>query len=241
MIDTQGLPQNWRASRGGATLVFSSLNGRLALEPRGEQLSALLLEGRVDLRSGSKEERLEAGREATSVPGGRLTVRKAETRKKALRFAELRPETMTVFSATFDGDEASRPFAYAVAAGERIQEGTERFLRGIPSEERGRTRMSVEVRAERPVLFTSGLMLRFRYRTAAATLTLRAGPFSAPFAAVTGGRWADGEVPLSAFENEGVPPVPLEEITGVRIEASFDGKSAGRLDVDGIYLIRRAR
>lgn len=241
MIDTEGIPQNWRASRGGAALAFSSLNGRIALELRGDQLSALLLEGRADFQNGSKAERLEAGREVVAADGGRLTVRRAETRKKAQRFAELRPKAMTVFSATFDGDEASGPFPYAVVAGEPVREGAERYLRGVATEERGRTRVSVEVRAERPVLFTSGLVLRFRYRTTAPTLTLRAGPFSAPFAAVAGGRWAEGEIGLSALENEGVPPVPLEEIAGVRIEASFDGKIAGRLDVDGIYLIRRAR
>jgi hypothetical protein len=241
MIDTEGVPQNWRASRAGVTLAFSSLNGRLALEPRGEQLTALLLEGRMDVRNGAMEERLEAGREVTSAAGGRLTVRRAETKKKLQRFGELHPRTTTVFSATFDEAGGSRPFEYSVAAGEPVQEGADRFLRGTLSEERGRTRSAVEVRAGRPVPVTSGLALRFRYRTTAASLTLRAGPFAAPFTSVPSGRWADGEVPLSALENEGVPPVPLEEIPGVRIEASFDGKSAGRLDLDGVYLIRRAR
>ncbi len=241
MIDTQGLPQNWRASRGGAVLDFPSLNGRLALETSGEQISALLLEGRGDLKAGAKAEMMEAGREVVVSPEGKTSTRRAETRKKAQRFGELRPKLSTAFAATFDEEEAGRPFAYGIAAGRLVREGAGLHLQAVPTD-RDPALLAAEVRAERPVPYVSGLLLRFRYRTTAPSLTVRLGKFSAPFASgVPGGRWADGEIPLAAFESEGVPIIPLEEAPGVRFEAASDGKTAGRLDVDGIQFYRRAR
>ncbi len=244
MVDTEGMPQNWRAVRGATAIAFQSLNGRLAIEPRGGQLSALLLEGWGDLKAGGKTERMEPGREVVMSFDGRPVYRRGETRKKALRFNELRPKLSTSFEASFDDEGDAGPFSYEITAGRRAREGSAGFLRAESAEERGgRAVLAAGIRTTRPITFTTGLVLRFRYRTTFPTLAVRLDKFSAAFTAAgaASAGWVEGEMPVASFEQEGVPIVPLEEVSEVRFETAPGPKNNGRLDVDRIQFIRRAR
>lgn len=246
MVDTEGSPQNWRITRGSSTLAFSNVVGRFSVEPRGEQFSALLLEGRGELRAGAASRRAEVGREVTSDgrSGGR-----GETRKKGDRFAELRPKSSTVFLATFDEKETERPFAYTVPAGRPASEGSGQYLEAaLPESESTSTSspekgtLKVAVKPEHPIGFTTGMVLRFRYRTTAPSFVLNLGEFSHVYASKSvGGRWADAEIPLAAFEREGVMMVPVvNSVPDVRFEAPWLNKNS-RLDVDGVQFLRRTR
>ena len=242
MIDTEGAPQNWRASCGEATLRFPSLDGRMAIEARGGgMLSALLLQGRGGFRAGPRAGTLEVGREMVVSPEGRFSSRRAETRSQSRRFAELRPPFLTLFAAPFDGGKEDRIFPCSIETGHLLREGSGGFLRALPSEQPGRVLLAAGIRLSRPVAYEAGLVLRFRFRSPVPSLTVRLGRFSASFSGrASAGRWEEGEIPVSRFEHEGVPIVPLEEITGIRFEAVLERGASGRLDVDGIQLGRRA-
>ncbi len=235
MIDTEGSSQNWRVGKGGVTLTFTALNGRLAVEPRGEAVAALLLEGRGDVKAGSAARRAEPGREMVLAADGAASDRRAETRKKTERLIELRPKVSTAFAAGFDGPGA---FRYEVAAGRLERDASGGFLRAEAPQ--GEKAPAAGLRAERPIAFSSGMVLRFRYRTGASSLTIRVGKFSAHVPSLNTGRWTDAEIPVSRFEHEGVPIVSFEEFDDLRFEAPTGGQGGG-LDVDAIQFLRRAR
>src|SRR5258706_9760728 len=63
MLDTEGSSQKWRISFGKSEIDYSNLNGRLAVESRGDRMSALLLDGAAELKIRSLTRKAQLGQE----------------------------------------------------------------------------------------------------------------------------------------------------------------------------------
>jgi hypothetical protein len=246
LVDTEGSSQRWQIQCGGALLTLRNLNGRFSVEPRGALLTATVLEGRGEAVVGSVAQKIEAGKEIVlSRDGALFTEKSGDASRKLARLVELRPKLMTAFSANFRDREEARLFGYQVAAGRMMSEAATSFLRADPGgsypKAGDKAPLSLALRLDRPVTCAPGMVLRFRYRTTFPNFTIRLGKFSALFAPkAKPGQWADGEVPLSAFEFEGVPMVPSDEAVDVQLSASTE-KKIGLLDLEGVQFVRRAR
>ncbi len=242
-IDTEGLAQSWQVARGTTELSFAGLDGRLSVEPRGEELAALLLEGRGEYGIGRQGAKAEVGREMVLARDGVASSRRVETRRRNARFEGQRPRVVTAFSVDFGVKEGLRPFAYQVTEGSvRVDAGLSclRAQAYNPDPKQSVT-MSSAIRPLPPMLCSSGMALRLRYRTSAADVKVTLGKFSNTLPTRSGpGRWVEAEIPLSAFENEGVMMVPYDEIPEIRFEGE-SARNAGFIDVTGIQFLRRSR
>src|SRR6185295_15501124 len=85
MLDTEGSSQKWRISFGNSKLDFNNLNGRLAVESRGDRMSALLLDGSAELKIGSMAKKAQIGQEVVFSREGTVIEQKVETQKKLAR------------------------------------------------------------------------------------------------------------------------------------------------------------
>lgn len=247
MIDTEGSAQRWEIHQGAAGVIFSAFKGRLSLEPRPGALAALVIDGQGEFQVGDQKGTVAAGREVLVSDDGKVTSQAADTKKKIRRFEEIRPRSLTAFSATFDDKEGQRPFVYEVRTGLAKADAGGAWLQGAdpgeydPARPSDKRLVRVALKLGRPVTCASDMILRFRYRTTAPSFSVNLGRFSSVYRSrTTGGQWRDAEIPLKAFEHEGVSMVPSDEFPDVRMEAEFDRK-AGMLDVDGIYLVRRIK
>lgn len=244
MLDTEGSSQRWRISFGKSELNFSDFNGRLAVESRGDRVSALLLDGKAQLKIGALAKAAQAGQEIELSREGQVVERKVETQKQLARLDELRPKVFTAFAATFDEKkEDFQPYPYSVVAGRLTSGPGGVFLQaeGPPSPKPGeKNPLNAELRPQRAFGVVSGMSLRFRYRTTLPGLTVKIGKYSAEFVPRKVGQWADAEIPLREFTFEGTPMLPTDPVEDVLFTAFFD-KRAGQLDIDGVQFQRRVR
>ena len=245
MVDTEGLTQSWRFERGGSSLRFPEVNGQLAVEPRGERLVAVLLSGDALVNVGGERKSAQVGREVVLSRDGaseKDLMKRGAMLSRLRRLERLRPKVSTAFAATFDEKGAVRPFPYTLVAGRVKEERKGLFLHGVFDEKAsrpGRTICMAALKPKHPFEATSGMVLRFRYRTSARSITIRLGKHSSKFPARAGG-WREGEIPLSRFSHEGVMMVSSDPIGDIRFEGVFENNS-GTLDVDAVQFLRRAR
>jgi hypothetical protein len=240
MVDTEGATYSFRVTRGGATVVFSNLNGCLAVEPRGDQVAATLLRGKSDLKIGAEVRKAEVGREIVLAADGKTTQQPGETKKKLDRLMALRPKSSTIFAASFDEkkDEVS-PFPYKVLVG-RVSTGPSGlFLEAVKAGDK--LEVAAALQPDRAISVTSDMVVRFRYRTTLPSFTVRLGQHAATFVAKTRtGQWADGEIRRDAFAFEGVTLEPSAEVAEVRFTGVVP-RNVGSLEVDAVQFLRRAR
>jgi hypothetical protein len=247
MVDTEGNPQSWHFSQGASELRFSGIKGRLALEPRGGQICALVLDGHAELAAG--RQKVEPGREVTLGRDGKPATKPSDPKKKQARYAELKPKGLTVFMAAFDEPrDEPQPFAYAVPSGRLAREGPLGFLRAQPPEGQAQIGVTSEkivlsavVQPQPALVAATGMTVRFRCRTNCTEVAVRLGPYTAIYSPrVTAGAWAEAELKLEDFRHEGVPLIPTDPVVEVRFEGSVE-KKAGVLEVDWVRFLRRAR
>jgi len=247
LVDTEGADQHWHLSHGRARVDVPALNGRLAVEPRSDgAFAAVLLEGKAEFKLGAEVHRPAPGREILAPVEGPLTERAGDPRR-FVRLTELRPRYLTAFAANFDEREASEaPFAYTLLSGRRSEEGKWIYLHadGTDATKPGEKAVfTAGIRPERPIVHSTGMMLFFRYRTDLGPITIKLGKFTAVFtSSARAGQWGEAKIPLETFQEEGVRMVPSDEVTDVRFlgSAAYE-KKGGRLDIDGVQFLRRAR
>jgi len=105
----------------------------------------------------------------------------------------------------------------------------------------GRPGLTAALETPEPFLAASGMVLRFRYRTTLAPITVSLGNYSAVYVPkARPGQWGDAEIPLKAFSFEGVPLLPSDPVGGVRFSGILEARS-GALDVDQVHFTRRSR
>jgi len=245
MLDTEGSSQKWRISFGNSKLDFNNLNGRLAVESRGDRMSALLLDGSAELKIGTMAKKAQVGQEVVFSREGTVVEQKVETQKKLARLDELRPKVFTAFNSTFDEkSDESQAYPYAVVTGKRALGPTGFFLQadslaaGKPGEKNA---LTSEIHLDRTFGVVTGMWIKFRYRTNLPTFSVKIGNYSADFTSrVRAGQWGEGEIPLGAFFFEGTPLYPTDPVENVRFTGSTEKKN-GQLDIDGVQFLRRVK
>jgi hypothetical protein len=243
MLDTEGSSQKWQIAFGNSKLDFNNLNGRLAVESRGDRMSALLLDGSAELKIGSMARKAQVGQEVVISGEGQWVEQQVETQKKLARLTELRPKVFTAFNSTFDEKaEEFQPYPYAVVAGKRMVGPTGFFLQAdsVPPPKAGEKGvLASEIHLDRPFGAVTDMLIRFRYRTNLPTFSVKIGNYSADYTSrVRAGQWADGEIPLRTFYFEGTPMVPTDPVENVRFTGLTDRRN-GQLDIDGVQFLRR--
>ncbi len=244
MLDTEGSAQKWRIAFGSSELDFSNFNGRLAVESRGDRMSAMLLDGTAEMKIGALSKKATVGQEVVLSREGQVVEQKGEALKRMARFDELRPKLFMAFAATFDERKDDlQLFPYKVAVGKLASGPGGVYLQceGPPSPKAGeKTTLAGEVVSERAFGVVTNMVLRFRYRTTLPLFTVRLGKHGVDIAARRLGQWNDAEIPLRDFTFEGTPLLPTDPVDGVRFSVSFE-KRSGQLDIDGIQFLRRVR
>jgi anti-sigma factor ChrR (cupin superfamily) len=255
LVDTENSQQSWKLSGGKAEFVIANVNGRFVVEPRGEQLAAVMLTGRADVRSGTATRHVDAdrsgARDLVATVEGKFTEEGAKIApKKYAPLATSRPKAVTVFSATFKDKEKeeSLPFAYSIPMGRIVTDGPATVLRvEVPAnayKSGDKAIASSAVKPERPIEVASNMLLQFRYRTNLPVFTVKLGDYSAIFTPhVRGQEWGSGEIPLESFSSQGVflSRAVQSQLTEVQFQAAVDGKKASILDLDGIQFLKRTR
>jgi hypothetical protein len=245
MLDTEGTTQKWQISFGNNRLSFSDFNGRLAVESRGDRMSALLLDGTAEIKIGAQAKKAQVGQEVVLSREGTVDEQKVETQKKLARLDELRPKVFTAFAATFDEKKDEfQPYPYAVVTGRLMQGPGGLYLQaevlGTPKAGE-KTVLNSEIHLDHPFGVVTGMVIRFRYRSSLPVFAVKIGKYSADFASrVKAGQWADGEISLRDFYFEGTPMLPTDPVENVRFTGSLD-KKIGQLDIDGVQFLRRVR
>ena len=244
MLDTEGTAQKWRIAFGSSELDFNNLNGRLAVESRGDRMSAMLLDGAAEMKIGALAKKATVGQEIVMSREGQVVEQKGEALKKMARFDELRPKLSMAFAATFDEKKDDlQLFPYKVAAGRLVPGPTGLYLtcEGPPSPKPGeKVTLAGEVIPERAFGVVSNMVLRFRYRTPLPVFSAKLGKHGVEVPVRRPGQWTDVEIPLREFTFEGTPLLPTDPVDGVRFSVSFE-KRSGSLDIDGIQFLRRVR
>jgi outer membrane biosynthesis protein TonB len=244
MLDTEGSSQKWQISFGNTKLDYNNLNGRLAVESRGDRMSALLLDGTAELKIGSMAKKALVGQEFVLSREGAVVEQKVETQKKLARLDELRPKVFTAFASTFDEkSEDFQPYPYAVVSGKRALGPSGFYLQAdfaaAPKGEK--SVLSSEIHLDRAFGVVSGMVIKFRYRSSLPGFSVKIGNYSVDFASrVRAGQWGDGEIPLGAFSFEGTPMLPTDPVENVRFTGSTTQKN-GQLDIDGVQFLRRVK
>jgi hypothetical protein len=248
MLDTEGSSQKWQISfPNKGKLSFSNLNGRLAVESRGDRMSALLLDGSAEMKFGALAKKAQIGEEIVlpAKDGEQVVEKKVQTQRILARLDELKPKTFTAFAATFDekSDEA-QPYIYGIVTGKRSPGPTGLFLQSetIPAAKQGEKHvLAAEVQLDRAFGVVSGMVLKFRYRTTLPAFTVKIGKYSADVTSRTrAGQWNEAEIPLQAFSFEGTPMLPTDPVENVRF-TGFLEKRSSQLDIDGLQFLRRVR
>jgi outer membrane biosynthesis protein TonB len=247
LLDTEGTVQRWQFTHGKARLEVPSVSGRLALEPRSDgSLAALLLEGRAEFRLGADVQKGAPGREFLAPHEGPLASGPGDPRKFT-RLVDFRPRYVTAFTAGFDEKEGQdAPFGYTILSGRRQEEAKWAYLQaeGADAAKPGeRALYAAAIRPEVPIVHSTGMMLCFRYRTDLGQITIKLGKFTAVHTSSTrAGQWGEAKIPLESFQEEGVRMVPSDQVTDVQFlgSAAYD-KKGGKLDIDGVQFLRRAR
>ena len=233
MVDTEGGTQNWKLTSGTINLNLTGVNGKISVEPFSDRISAVILDGRAGFKIGAETRPIRAGREVVLAADGTAETKekRAVTLRRSLdRLKRLRPRTSTAFEADFEDGEAQGPFPYALPGGKVLKEQSIAYLRVAPAD-------PVDLRPARPIECSDGMILRLRFRSDGGVFDLRLGEYR--LAHPAGGarsRWREEDLPLAAFEHEGVPMVPGKSFAELRIE-----KEGGFLDVDRVQFLRRAR
>jgi hypothetical protein len=247
MLDTEGSSQKWQISfpNNKGKLSFNSLNGRLAVQSRGERMSALLLDGSAEMKLGNLAKKAQIGEEIVLSQGGQVNEEKAPTQRLLARLDEIRPKVFTAFAATFDEkNEEIQPYPYAVVTGKRVQGPTGLFLQSDsiqPQKPGEKNTLAAEVHVDRAFGVVSGMVIKFRYRTTLPTFSVKIGKYSLDYTSrAKAGQWGEAEIPLQAFSFEGTPMLPSDPVENVRFTGSLD-KRSGQLDIDGVQFLRRVR
>jgi hypothetical protein len=248
MLDTEGSSQKWQISfPNKGKLSFSNLNGRLAVESRGDRMSALLLDGSAEMKFGALAKKAQIGEEIVlpTKEGEQVVEKKVQTQRMLARLDELRPKVFTAFATTFDEkNDELQLYPYGLVSGKRTQGPTGLYLQSesIVAQKPGEKNiLAAEVHLDRAFGVVSGMVLRFRYRTTLPTFTVKIGKYSADYTSrIKAGLWGDAEIPLQAFSFEGTPMLPTDPVENVRFTGSLD-KRSGQLDIDGLQFLRRVR
>jgi hypothetical protein len=246
MLDTEGSTQKWQISFGKNKLSFSDLNGRLAVESRGDRLSALLLAGSAELKINDQAKKATVGQEVIlSRESTQVDEQKGETQKRLARLDELRPKVFTAFNATFDEKrEEFQPYPYAVVAGKLSLGQGSFFLQSeaipaVKGVEKGA--LAAELHLDRPFGVMSGMVVKFRYRTTLPAFSVKIGKYSADYTSkAKAGQWGEAEILLKEFSFEGTPMLPSDPVENVRFSGLLDKRSS-QLDIDGVQFLRRVR
>src|SRR6185295_12479587 len=150
---------------------------------KGDRVSAMLLDGSAEMKIGALSKKAQVGQEVVLTREGQIVEQKGEALKKMARFDELRPKLFMAFAATFDEKKEDPPlFPYTIVAGKLVAGPTGLYLacEGPPSPKAGeRMTIAGEVRPERAFSVASGMVVRFRYRSALPTFTVKLGKYAA--------------------------------------------------------------
>ncbi len=247
-IDTEGMEQRWHFFSGAVALSFSTLNGRVSVEPHDGRLMAFVLDGWGEVVSGKTKRRAEAGRVIELGADGKIELGRrggSVTRKKQELYLSLKPPMLTVFEADFVKEEP--PFPFEVTQGKLVRHADGAYLTATevlpdPSYDREGPPVSrAELSLAKPIVSASSMVMRFRYRTTAERFRVRLGRYVLVYETpLRAGRWAEEEIPLGLFEDEGVEMIPTTELDAVAFETFFS-EEGGRLDVDWVRFTRRSR
>ena len=245
MLDTEGSSQKWQIRFGKNNLNFSDFNGRLAIESRGDRLSALLLAGTAEVTLGDQSKKATVGQEVVLTrESTRITEQKSDTLKKLARLDELRPKVFTAFNASFDEKrEEFQPYPYAVTAGKLSLGQGSFFLQSdaLAAAKPGEKWLAAELHLDRPFGVMTGMVVKFRYRTTLPAFSVKIGKYSADYTSrAKAGQWGEAEIPLREFSFEGTPMLPSDPVENVRFTGFLD-KRSGQLDIDGVQFLRRVR
>jgi len=246
LLDTEGSSQKWQIRFGKSNLNFSDFNGRLAIESRGDRLSALLLAGTAEVKINDLSKKATVGQEVVVNRESTVVVeQKGDTQKKLARLDELRPKVFTAFNATFDEKrEEFQPYPYAVVAGKLSLGQGSFFLQSdtLSAAKPGeKAAMAAELHLDRPFGCMTGMVVKFRYRTTLPSFSVKIGKYSADYTSrAKAGQWGEAEIPEQAFSFEGGPMLPTDPVENVRFTGFLD-KRSGQLDIDGLQFLRRVR
>jgi hypothetical protein len=242
MLDTEGSSQKWQISfPNKGKLSFSSLNGRLAVQSRGERMSALLLDGSAEMKMGTLAKKAQIGEEIVLSRGGQVNEEKAPTQRLLARLDEIRPKTFTAFAATFDEKNDESQLSVRVVTGSASRGRRDSFAVGALRPSPARRTWSAEVHLDRAFGVVSGMMIKFRYRSTLPSFAVKIGKYSVEVPSrAKAGQWAEAEIPLQAFSFEGTPMLPTDPVESLRFTGSLD-KRSGQLDIDGVQFLRRVR
>jgi hypothetical protein len=246
MLDTEGSSQKWQIRFGKNNLSFHDFNGRLAIESRGDRLSALLLAGTAEVTIGDQSKKATVGQEVVlSRESSQVVEQKGETQKKLARLDELRPKVFTAFNATFDEKrEEFQAYPYAVVTGKLSPGPGSAFLQSdsVAAAKTGdKNGLAAELHLDRPFGVMTGMVVRFRYRTTLPVFSVKIGKYSADYTSrAKAGQWGDAEIPLREFSFEGTPMLPSDPVESVKFTGFLD-KRSGQLDIDGVQFLRRVR
>jgi len=232
MIQSEAEPVALRVIRGSSSLELKDVQGIVAVDATGERLRMQIMDGYAVWNGQDIEE----GKEVVEETAGRGHVERAarkllESRKD--QWERLRPEFMTLFETTFDEGPDEVFFIYEVPVGKVVATEEGRFVLASAGPQ-PEWRLTAELSPTREVIVRPRTVLRLRYRAPGAEVEIVLDGYSAkvPGSAT----WATVEIPLSAFQNEGVPLV-----TGDRIGSfsfSVSGRSAA-LELDRVALVQR--
>jgi len=246
MLDTEGSSQKWQIRFGKTNLNFNDFNGRLAIESRGDRLSALLLAGSAEVTLGDQSKKATVGQEVVLTrETTQITEQKGDTLKKLARLDELRPKVFTAFNATFDEKrEEFQPYPYAVVSGKLSLGQGSFFLQSdvLPAPKPGeKNGVAAELHLDRPFGVMTGMVVKFRYRTTLPSFSVKIGKYSADYTSrAKAGQWGEAEIPLREFSFEGTPMLPSDPVENLRF-TGFLEKRSGQLDIDGVQFLRRVR
>lgn len=224
----------WKVSHEAQDVEVRGLAGVLAVSEEKGTLRIRMLDGRAETSISS----LESGQELTLRSGARPATKRisaATVKKELARFERVRPPVFTMFQAGFEETAESMFFPYRVSKGKVVEGAMGCHVAGSEFPERS-WRVLAEVSPQRPIPVRSRSVLRFRYRTAAASFEV---DFDGYRCTVPGSKeWTAAELPLSRFVRDQVPLVAGDEVFSLRFGVQEGTGRAPDLDVDGIELIQ---
>ncbi len=238
-LDTEGVSQVWRVLWGTTQLFLPAVHGRVFLRALSESLELHVLQGKIEIAHSGSAEMLEGGGSLSLDSAGGLARRAGdlvENMRRLARLAEIRPSFRTVFLATFDEPQESRPFGYSITDGRVRKDASPKIENCLAAES------LVGIRLDREIRYLNGMVLRFGYRTKVDSVRLRAGKYVGRVTLdASTEKWRTAEVPIEMLADEGVPIVsgePIREITFALVKRENE---VGGLEIDAVELVRSAQ
>lgn len=249
-LDTEGMRQAWQFFCGAASVLMPQVQGRIFVQALQEQLEIHVLQGKVEIAGGT----VDSGRSIRVDRTGKAQTAKAESgfvKKSLERLYKIRPAMRTVFAANFDEtDPKTHP--YQIILGSTRRDDSPKVLQYVRAEGAtgamvaksggGTAEAGIGIKFGREVTYLNGMVIRFKYRTNASILEVRAGKYSGKVSVKpSDGKWLTAEIPIEILEEEGVPIVSGDSIQEIFFNLPKDANRVGSLDVDGVELTRSAR